>query len=1281
MTKYKVGQKVEVTSKEGPREGLVRYVGPIHVSDGTWLGIELTERAGKNDGSIQEERYFTCPDEHGLFTRESSGVRILAEPQPPKAVTRPKPTAPAAKSRPSSVGVSKAAPSRPSSGATPSRGLARQSVSASSPSPASRTTTLRAPARKPSIATTTSSTPPTSESLAPQSSTSSRPSISSTSSQSTLKSARDSNADALKTKIKHLEKQRQDDEETLKELSKVKEERDRFHGIYLKLETKCQSLRQETTELKEKTKTLQTDNDRLVRAEQESEIFLDNATMDQQMAELRAEQAEEDLMEVRKLAEARELELETLRDELKAYQTDMSEEDKKEAGYYRLKAENEKLRDALRFLKDYTDENVADYKAQIAEMEEDVLELDTFKQDNSLLQERLAKGEAIIEHLQQQVDAANEWEDMIGELTTRNQELEDQIAQQYIVVQDLENLRELNDELELQHIETAEELRAEIEAKYLEIAEQQQLIKDQSTTISENEDLISKFRDLVYDLQTRMTDAESSKTFTEAQAKDTAGKFNEVMDLNRRLRAADINATGKDITSELRKLKAEQATEMLEVWLETGSKEFGKTSSMQAYLAAKRITSKSALLHKLLLTAHRHMSHSGSLDESSSRLYCVEAVYHLTTLTTGSERLWSAMSGSSLQDFANFGPAYDDLVAIEKVLDQGLESLKTDKINFSELAGSIGRSTKTQEALLHNFQDILAAFPEDQTISSVRSVTASVTYLDATFSVMNAMMDFLANTTHLDDDAQDVMELFAAPSKACNKSKQAAEKLSKTCDDLRNNALYPELAGHLDPVADQEATLAKIAREAAEWAHNAMKMVAQAFDLDENISEAVNLRELFGYFWANKMWVLDGLVPAITSWQEHASVLKNNIEIQRETAPWIAKAKEVELAKKQEELASVRLQMIANEHQATVLKLHEREKVIETKELEIEHLSAKYREATAKHKVVQTLEEDVAEAHKQVQSLQQLLKKQQAEFEERSARSEQSETTSPENAAPVMTGRGEATEQAMVSTAVPASTVSLVAALEDENRWMRQRKLETKLSEQMKKASSPIRAEYRRIKEDYKMSTATDDATDIIDDAWLDLSTTGEVKKVRDEQPQDETQPTDEQPQETDLTDGQTQDETRKINEQAQEQKRVADEQTRAEKRAKAEWLRGEEKWIMEMIGSYSEPLDDPEWHDMSRAEQFAELERTAERLEKKERERKRKPLAMTPAKPKLKWSSRVFSGETLIEDLEEDDFESFLEMDQSPGVVEFAATMKSCRVAGVVGFREPRKISDRARR
>jgi dynactin 1 len=1223
MTKYKIGQTVELTQD---KSGVIKYIGELHFSEGIFYGVDIGEPKGKNDGEVRGQRYFECPEGHGIFVRDVSILRIISEPPPvPAKVQRPKMETSATNTRTSSIGGSRPAPSRSSSTATAPtpRNLARQSI-VTPPSPSPRTTTLRAPVRKGSIAA--SSTPPTSESQGPQSSTGSRPSTSSVSSQSTLKTARDSNADALKTKIKHLEKQNSDQQDNLKELAAVKEERDKFETIFRKLDTKCQTLRQETVDLKEKLRSLQQDNDRLVKQDQDNEYFMESATTDQQMAELRAEQAEEDLMELRKVAEDRELELELLRDELKTYQTDMSEEDKKEAGYYRLKADNEKLRDALRLLKDYTDENVADYKAQISEMEEDILELDDCKQNNASLQERLAKGEAIIEHLQQQVDAANDFEDMVGELTIRNQELEDKVANQYLVVQDLENLKELNDELELQHIETAEELRADIEAKYLEIAEQQQRIAAQSATIAEQEDLVSRFRDLVFDLQSRMADAESSKTLTEAQAKDTIGKVNEVMDMNRRLRAADVSATSKDITSDLRKLKAEQATEMLEVWLETGSKEFGKTASMRAYLAAKRVTSKSALLSKLLLTADRHMSYGGSLDEASSKLYCVEAVYHLTNITTGSERLWSAMSASSLQDFANFGPAYDDLVAIEKILDQGLEALKTDRINFSELAGSFGRSTKTQEALLSSFQGVLTALPEDETISSVRSIAASVTYLDTTFSVMNAMLVFVASTTELEEDAQDVLELFAAPSAACSKGKLAVDKLLKTCSGLRDNALYPELGGHLEPVADQEATLANMTREAAEWAHNAMKLITQAYDLNGDIFGAVDLRQLLGYFWKNKMWVLDGLVPAINSWQEHASVLKNNMEIQREVAPWIAKAKEVELAKKQEEQASVRLQMIATEHQTTILKLHEREKVIETKELEIEHLSAKYREATAKHKVMQGLEEEVSEAKKQIQSLQEVLKTQQAEMEERSARSEKSEAVDSPTAAPAAAGRTEAAEHALVSTAVPASTLSLVEALEDENRFMRRRELTDKLALQIKGFQAAVRAEVRSHAEDLKMQAAKLDA---LDDMWMEFGITrDDITKAR---------------QERRVADVQTQEGTDK----AQEEKHLADEQARTT----------EEKWVTEKLneGPPLFPTTIEELRQQTRQRHASQSQSQSQsqnqhqnQRQHQHQQRTKKPVSMASVSTKRGWKPRVLSGDTLLGELE-----------QGPCVEDIVSTLK----------------------
>ncbi|KAH0591318.1 hypothetical protein H2248_001401 [Termitomyces sp. 'cryptogamus'] len=58
-----------VTTAQG--KGVVRYSGATSFSKGKWVGIELYETNGKNDGSVQGVSYFTCKMGHGIFVRAS----------------------------------------------------------------------------------------------------------------------------------------------------------------------------------------------------------------------------------------------------------------------------------------------------------------------------------------------------------------------------------------------------------------------------------------------------------------------------------------------------------------------------------------------------------------------------------------------------------------------------------------------------------------------------------------------------------------------------------------------------------------------------------------------------------------------------------------------------------------------------------------------------------------------------------------------------------------------------------------------------------------------------------------------------------------------------------------------------------------------------------------------------------------------------------------------------------------------------------------------------------
>lgn len=58
-------------SSTDDRRGSISYIGPIPEIPGLgkWIGITLDEPTGKNDGSVQGKRYFSCSVKCGVFVR------------------------------------------------------------------------------------------------------------------------------------------------------------------------------------------------------------------------------------------------------------------------------------------------------------------------------------------------------------------------------------------------------------------------------------------------------------------------------------------------------------------------------------------------------------------------------------------------------------------------------------------------------------------------------------------------------------------------------------------------------------------------------------------------------------------------------------------------------------------------------------------------------------------------------------------------------------------------------------------------------------------------------------------------------------------------------------------------------------------------------------------------------------------------------------------------------------------------------------------------------------
>ena len=131
LSEFQIGQTIEIPDG---RTALVQFVGNTQFAAGDWIGVALEDATGKNDGSVQGQRYFDCQAGHGLFLRPAT-AKVIERPTPkPKERSRSRANGTASKPRPQSMVTSGL---KRQSIADPAASK-RQSINAASPTPGAK---------------------------------------------------------------------------------------------------------------------------------------------------------------------------------------------------------------------------------------------------------------------------------------------------------------------------------------------------------------------------------------------------------------------------------------------------------------------------------------------------------------------------------------------------------------------------------------------------------------------------------------------------------------------------------------------------------------------------------------------------------------------------------------------------------------------------------------------------------------------------------------------------------------------------------------------------------------------------------------------------------------------------------------------------------------------------------------------------------------------------------------------------------------------------------------
>lgn len=793
----------------------------------------------------------------------------------------------------------------------------------------------------------------------------------------------------LKAKLKVLERKRLEDRDKLKQLEKIQDERDKFSDVIQKLQAKYQPQQQELIELRKELKEAEVRFESVEALQADHDTALELATLDREMAEENYEVIKVELEAVQQKAEELELEVEILREENAEYSKGMTSEEKTSANWMQMERTNERLREALIRLRDITQEQEEDLKSQIALLEEDLRELTSTKELHEKTREKLQQAEAAVDDLRSQLDTALGAEDMIEDLTERNMSLSEQMDELKAVIEDLENLKEINDELEINHVQNEKELQEELDFRDSVIAEQARRAAQQEENFEDMEYTLSRFRELVTNLQTDLDDMRASQAVTEGESEKLNDRSRAMMDLNMKLQISAAKAQVKTIDLEMRRLEAQEAEQHLEIvklFLPDTYKE--EQDSVLSLLRFRRLAFKSNLLSGFIKEKLNGQPQPGHEDDVFAGC---DASDKLTWVAAMCDRFSNDMSHCSLAQFSNYQNALLEVEPVERALNGWIDALRKDDLKEKQCAEELQRTI----ALMSHLGEVhLADDAPGYADESHMTAVIIQSHLESAAISLNATRVMVERAVSTDGVDEEMNQLFTKKFESVitqtRSTKVIAGKAVRALEDLktRSLSLSPESRGLFESCQYSSEALAVMSRKIGTrlyalftqdqgrtdpFTYSDVQNTIHAAVLETTASSETDMLSLYFSQLRNLQSQVSEVVGLATD-------LGQTREFDVGAAPWKLRSLELKALKAVPIDAEEELRRLKNEYSEARRTIAQRDEHLSTAALKIETLESRMRDAQANIERISALQTDLQVSDEHVASLRDDIEKQDREL-------------------------------------------------------------------------------------------------------------------------------------------------------------------------------------------------------------------------------------------------------------------------------------------------------------